>query len=290
MKRTILTGILALAAGVPVLMAQARPAGQPAPAAQAAPAGQAAPAAPSGPHVKSPEEMTALRALVAAQNQGNADAIVKAAEDFVTQFADTEFKEMALSLEAAAYQMKNDAANAQVAWGRVVAVNPKSLQGNLKMGGIIAAQTRDKDLDRDDNLALAEKYLKTAMEILKTAPKPNPQITDPDWEVAKKQMDAEAHNGLGLVALTRASANKDPDPKKYTAAVDEFQIAASEDPDLLTYSARLAAAYQNAGRSADAIAICDKLLANPQLNPAIKDFITNNVRPAATKALAAPAK
>lgn len=289
MKRTILTGILALAAGVPVLMAQARPAGQPAPVAQAAPAGQAAPAAPSGPQVKSPEEMTALRALVAAQNQGNADAIVKAAEDFVTQFADTEFKEMALSLEAAAYQMKNDAANAQVAWGRVVAVNPKSLQGNLKMGGIIAAQTRDRDLDRDDNLALAEKYLKTAMEILKTAPKPNPQIADPDWEVAKKQWDAEAHNGLGLVALTRATANKDTDSKKYATAVSEFETAAKEDPETPTYGARLAAVYQNAGRSADAIAICDKLLANPQLNPQIKSFV-DNVKATATRTLAAPAK
>src|ERR1039458_1398256 len=70
MKRTILTGILALAPAVAGAMAQQgqpAPAGQTAPAAQPGQSAQPAPAAPAGPRAKSQEELTALKALVAAQ-------------------------------------------------------------------------------------------------------------------------------------------------------------------------------------------------------------------------------
>ena len=281
MKRTILTGILALVAGVAVLMAQQ---GQPAPAGQAPPAaqpGQAAPpapAAPAGPRPKSPEEAAALQALGAAQKAGDGDAIVKAAEDLLTRFADTQFKEQALTLEGLAYEMKSDPTNEQVAWGRVMEVNPKSIIANLKLGGLIAKQTKDKDLDRDDQLAKAEKCLNTAIDGLKTAP---------SAQVAP--LDAEAHNGLAMVALTRATANKDTDPRKYDKAIAEMQIAASEDPEQAAYQARLAAMLQSAGKNAESIALCDKILALPDLNPAIKSF-TTTVRAAAAKAAAPPAK
>ena len=292
MKRTILTGILALAASVAVVMAQQ---GQPAPAGQAAPAvqpGQAAqpaPAAPAGPQAKSPEELAARNALIAAMNKNDGDAVIKAAEDLLAKFADTQFKEMALTLEATAYSMKSDTVNEQLAWGRVLEVNPKSIDANLKLGGLIAKQTRDKDLDRDDQLAKAEKYLNAAIDNLKVAQKPNPQLPDQVWEQVKKQNDAEAHEGLGMVALTRAVANKDADPKKYDKAIGEMQIAATEDPEQTAYEARLASVLQSAGRNSESIALCDKILAVPDLNPAIKTFATN-LRAAAEKAAAPPAK
>lgn len=278
MKRTILTGILALAAAVAVLMAQQgqpAPAGQTAPPAQPGQSAQPAPAAPAGPRAKSQEELTALKALVAAQNTNDSDAVIKAAEDLLAKFADTQFKEMALTLEATAYNMKSDPTNEQVAWGRVMEVNPQSIQGNLKLGGLIAKQTKDKDLDRDDQLAKAEKYLNTAIDTLKTAQKTNPQASDQVWEQVKKQSDAEAHYGLGMVALTRAMVNKDADPKKYDKPIGEFQIAAGEDPEQTAYQARLAAVLLSAGRNSESIALCDKILALPNLNPAIKTYVTN---------------
>src|ERR1039457_1661882 len=245
MKRTILTGILALAAAVAVLMAQQgqpAPAGQTAPAAQPGQSAQPAPAAPAGPRAKSQEELTALKALVAAQNTNDSDAVIKAAEDLLAKFADTQFKEMALTLEATAYNMKSDPTNEQVAWGRVMEVNPQSIQGNLKLGGLIAKQTKDKDLDRDDQLAKAEKYLNTAIDTLKTAQKTNPQAAD---------------------------------PKKYDKPIGEFQIAAGDDPEQTAYQARLAAVLLSAGRNSESIALCDKILALPNLNPAIKTYVTN---------------
>ena len=280
MKRTIITGILALVAGVALLAAQAAPA---APAGQAAPAAaaQAAPAAPAGPRPKSPEEATALRALLTAQNSRDADAIIKAAEDVLSKFADTEYKEMVLSMEAMAYEVKGDATNEQVAWGRVMDVNPKSVAGNLKMGDLIAKQTKDKDLDRDEQLAKAEKDLNTAIAGIKE------QLANPAIPAAAatqlKQSDAEAHESLGLVALTRASANKATDPAKYDPAIAEFRIAAAGDPEQATYQARLAWVLVSAGKNAEALAICDKVLAMPDLAPAVKSFATT-VRDAASKA------
>jgi hypothetical protein len=93
MKRMILTGLLALGAGVAALMAQ-----------QAA-----APAAPAakGPAPKSKGEMEALQALFTAQQVQNWDGVIKGADDLLTKYTDTDYKEIATCLEAAAYQQKD---------------------------------------------------------------------------------------------------------------------------------------------------------------------------------------
>ena len=69
MKRMILTGALALVAGVSSLMAQSAP--------------------PKAPAPKSKDELAALQALVNARS--NPDATIQAAEDLMTKFADTDF-------------------------------------------------------------------------------------------------------------------------------------------------------------------------------------------------------
>jgi hypothetical protein len=155
----------------------------------------------------------------------------------------------------------------------------------LFRSGLIAKQTKDKDLDRDDQLAKAEKCLNAAIDGIK-AQQSNPQVT-PQAQAQLKLSDAEAHEDLGLVALTRATANKDADPRKYDKVITELQTAASEDTEQAAYQARLAAVYQSAGKNAEAVALCDKILAMPNLNPAVQSFVTG-VRNAAAKG--APAK
>ncbi|HLK67688.1 MAG TPA: tetratricopeptide repeat protein [Bryobacteraceae bacterium] len=257
MKRMILTGILALATGLSCLMAQA-----PAPAKQG----------PKGPAPKSQAEAQMLNDLFMAANSQNQDGIIKAAEDLLTKYADTDFKETALTLEAQAYKSKGDNIKAQVVGERVLEINPKSFQVTLMLGEILATTTRENDLDKEEKLSKADKYLNDTIENLKTAPKPNPQITDAQWDDAKKQLSAEAHNDLGMMALTR---------KKYDAAITEFKTAADADPQA-AYSVRLASAYQQAGKNQEAIEICDKLLADPQLHPQIK-AVAQNVKAAASK-------
>jgi tetratricopeptide (TPR) repeat protein len=261
MKRMILTGTLALATGLTSLLAQ-----QPAQQGQAAPAAQ-----PKGPAPKSKGEMDAVMALQ--QAQGNPDATIKAAEDLLTKYADTDFKELALLLEATAYQQKGDYTKAQIVGDRCLEVNPKNFQMTLMMGEILAQHTRENDLDKEEKLTKAEKYLNGTIDNLKTAQKPNPQLSDAQWEEGKKYITAEAHNGLGLVGLAR---------KKYDVAATEFKAAIDLDPQP-AYQVRLASAYQSAGKNTEAIAICDKLLTDPQLHPAIKQ-VAQSVKAAASAA------
>ena len=261
MTKMILTGTLALAAGLsnlalPSLMAQQTP-----PPKQGQPAQQ--PQQPKGPAPKSQAEAQAVQALASAN--GNPDASIKAAEELLTKFADTDFKEIALFMEAASYQQKGDTDKAQIFGEQVLAINPKNFQVTLMMGEILAQKTRENDLDKEEKLTKADKYLNDTIDNLKTAPKPNPQLTDQQWEDGRKYVTAEAHNGLGLIGLTR---------KKYDVAIAEFKIAVEMDPQA-AYSVRLASAYQSAGKNEEAIAICDKLLADPQLHPQIKSVATS---------------
>src|SRR5450432_257459 len=134
MKRTILAGILSVAAGASSLMAQAKP---PAP--------------------KSPKELEAVKAMFAA-SQAGPDQTIAAAESLITGFADTEFKELAMFFEARSYQQKNDLVKAQVYAERVLEINPKNYQTTLMLGEVLAQTTRENDLDKEEKLARSDKY------------------------------------------------------------------------------------------------------------------------------------
>ena len=255
MKKSILTCLLVLTAGLTAMMAQNPPA-----------QGKAA-----GPQPKSQGEAQAVQTLFQAA-QGPPDGVIKAADELMSKYADTEFKEIALYLTAVSYQQKNDFPKATFYGEKVLEVNPKNFQITLMLGEVLAQSTRENDLDREEKLGRAEKLLNETIENLKTAPKPNPQITDAQWDEGKKQLNAEAHSGLGMVATTR---------KKYDPAIAEFKIAADTDPQP-TYQVRLASAYQQAGKNAEALAIVDKLLADPSLDPRVKSVATT-VKNAASK-------
>ncbi|HJT86692.1 MAG TPA: tetratricopeptide repeat protein [Bryobacteraceae bacterium] len=261
MKAKILTGIMALAVGAGSLLAQAQPAQQP----------PSQPAGPKVPQPKSKEELQAVQALFQAQN--DPDASIKAAEDLLSKYADTEFKEVALMVEAGAYAKKRDPVKAQIYAHRVLDINPKNFQATLMIGEMEAQGIRDNDLDKEDKLADSEKYLNQTIENLKTAAKPNPQLPDDQWEQYRKELIAQAHNDLGLDDLSR---------KKYDAAITEFKTSIEGDPQP-AYQVRLASAYQSAGKNDEAIAICDKLLADPQLHPQIQ-AVAKDIKAKATQA------
>src|SRR5262249_27068370 len=145
MKRLILTGILALATGLTALMAQTKKGDAPA---QPPQQGQPAQAAkPTGPAPKSQGEAQALGALM--QQQGNPDAFIKSADEFLTKYADTDFKEAILTSIANAYQQKGDVDKAQIYSERVLEINPKAYQAQLLLGELLAGRTRENDLDKE---------------------------------------------------------------------------------------------------------------------------------------------
>ena len=248
MKRIILTGILALATGFAVLAAP-----------------QAAPAQPKAPSPKSPAEGKAVMAVQSALQTNDPDATIKTADDLLTKFTDTDYKEWALSMEAKAYQTKNDNEHAQVYGQQVLQINPKSYTMTLLMGEVIAGHIGDHDLDRQEKLTTATKYFNDTIEIVKTASKPNPQLADDQWAEYQKYTIAEAHNGLGILAIVR---------KDWDAGIAEFKAAVDGDPQD-AYNTRLASVYLSAGKNDEAIAICDKLLAKPDLHPTIKNVVTS---------------
>ena len=176
-------------------------------------------------------------------------------------------------LMADAYSQKGDYEKTIVFGERALEADPKNFATMTLLASTIASKTRENDLDKEEKLTRADKLLNGTLETIKTTPKPNPGLTDQQWEEAKKFMSAEAHNDLGLIAITR---------KKYDVAISEFKTAADTDPQP-AYMVRLASAYESTGKHAEAIAICDKVLADPQLHPQIKQVATN-IKNAATAA------
>ena len=99
------------------------------------------------------------------------------------------------------------------------------------------------------------------------------ELTDEQWEEHKKGAVAQAHNAKGLAALTR---------KKFDVAVAEFKAAADNDPQP-AYLVRQASALESAGKHDEAIALCDKVLADAQVHPQIKQ-VAQSIRAQAAKA------
>ena len=241
MKRMILTGVLALTAGLSGLMAQA-------------------------PQPK-PKSNGERKAILAIQSATEPDGIIKAAEDLLSNYADSDYKEYALTMEAKAYQIKHDDENAQVFADRVLQINPKAYTMQLLIAEAITPTIKEHDLNHDEEVSKCTKLFNDAIENSKVAVKPNPQVSDADWEQARHWAAAEAHNGLGMLASLQKG--------KQDEAIKEFQLAVDNDPDQDAYGTRLANAYLAAGKKAEAIAVCDKLLAKPNLHPQIKQVVTN---------------
>ncbi|MGA3094860.1 MAG: hypothetical protein ABSF25_00265 [Bryobacteraceae bacterium] len=265
MKRVILTGILAMAAGIACLAGQA-PGGKP----------------PAGPQAKSPAELKAVQALLAAQDP---DSVIKTAEDLLTKYADTQFKDAALAMEADAYRSKDDPIKAQVYADQALTANPANIQANMTMAELLIQSTNALTLDKTEKLAKAEKCLTTAQDTLKNTTKPKQQMSDMDWDEFKKDTSASIHNDLGMLASVR---------KNWDVAATEFK-AAIADADQPAFEARLAATYRQAGKNAEALALCDKLLADPMtgLSPQaagqIKSYVTNLKTSITSAKAAAPA-
>lgn len=235
MKQIILRGVLALAVAVPGLLAQPKPKSQP--------------------------EFEALKAMFDAQT---ADSRIAACENVLTKFADSDFKATALYFEALSYEQKGNYEQSVVFGERTVEADPKHYQAMLMLATAIAQHTKEFDLDRAEKLAQVDKYAKSALVVLKDAPKPNANLSDDQWAGAKKDFTAQAHAALGMGALAS---------KKLDVAETEFktalEVAANPDPGVMV---RLGRAYSEDGKYDEAIAQFDKVMAISDVNPTIRQI------------------
>jgi len=99
------------------------------------------------------------------------------------------------------------------------------------------------------------------------APKPNPALTDDQWNGIKKDFVAQAHDTLGVVAVAQ---------KKFDVAINEFKMSmeGAATPDMAT-PIRLASAYTDAGKFDESSATLEKVLATPGLPDAFKHAATS---------------
>jgi len=219
----------------------------------------------SGIWAQKPKSQKEVEALQAVFKTTTADARIAAAQDVLLKFKDTEFKPLMLLTIAQSYQMKGDSDNTIIFAERVLTEgDPKNYEAMLMLSESYAQRTREFDLDKEDKLTKADKYANDALEALKTATKPNPQLPDDQWNAVKKDYVARAHQALGMSAMVR---------KKWDVAITELKTAveASDKPDPAT-QVRLATAYDASNKFDDALAILDKLMAQPDLNPSIRQF------------------
>jgi len=232
------------------------------------------------PQPKSQKELEALQAVFAAIDN---DSRIKRAEDVLTNYADTEFRSLMLEIITMAYSEKNDYEKTVVYGERCLEVDPNNYRVMLILGQAIAQRTKEFDLDREEKLKRCEGYAAKAQDLVAKAPKPNPQITDEQWEAAKKDTLAEVRTVNGLVALAR---------KKYDVAATEFKAAvdtaSNSNP---TNKLQLGLAYVNLGKYDDALALFDQVINDPNLPPVFKQFAQGQKNEALKKkAAAAPAQ
>jgi tetratricopeptide (TPR) repeat protein len=200
-----------------------------------------------------PKSQKEVEAILAIQNATDADGRIQAAENLITKFADTEFKEFALQMETLSYQQKNDFENMLIAGERTLEVNPDNVVVLVTLAQAIPQRTREHDLDKEEKLGKAEKYAKRAQTLIPNWNKPNPQISDEDWTGTKKNLMSQTNEALGLIAVAR---------KNFPAAEQAFKQAVEVAPQPEPFTLyRLASVYETEQKYDDAIAVLDKAIA-----------------------------
>ncbi len=216
----------------------------------------------ANPKTPAPKGQKETEAVMAMFQNPDPDARIAAANNLVTKFAESEFKATAFYVAAFSYQQKGDLENVVTYAEKCLEADPKFYGSMLLIASSLAQRTREFDLDREEKLARVDKMASQALALIPTAPKPNPGIPDDQWEMAKKDFAAQAHEALGMAAITR---------KKYDACVSEFALALqnAQQPDPST-QVRQASCMIKLAKYDDAGAVLDKVLADPSAVPAVK--------------------
>ncbi len=226
-----------------------------------------------GQKVKSPKEGEALMAI---QNSATADDRIKAIENLLTKFADTEFKVIVLEIAADTTQQKNDTVQTVIYCERILEVDPKNLNAIASLAKITASGIRENDLDKEDKLKRVDELTGQCFKIGPDSKKPNAMLTDEQWVTRKNDFLADCHDAIAATAVIR----KKPDMAmtEYTAS-----LGLRKDPATMV---RIAQLYSAQGKYDDAIGLLEKVQAIPDANPIVKQVASQE----RVKAIMAKAK
>ncbi len=235
------------------------------PAPAAAPGAMGATGA-SGPHTPKPKSNAENSALVAMFNSTDPDTQIKSSTEFLKNYPDTDYKAQALLIEAEGYHGKKDEPKAIIYGEQSLEADPKSYATLLLLAEIYSRTSHATDLNLNDEMAKSDKYAREALDIIAVAPKPKPDLSDADWENAKKGEEERGYMALGFSALLR---------RKFDDAKTNFDKAMTLYPDPLDmlYIER---GYGDAKRYDDAIAWIDKAAASPSATDKFKQIAASD--------------
>lgn len=210
---------------------------------------------------KSKGEIAAIQAVQAAKTP---DEQIAAIENVLTKYADTEFKTVLLQMAMQVEEQKGDFAQTVFYAERLLEADPKNVFALDTLASETARHTREFDLDKEDKLAKVDKWAKAALEAAPNAPKPRPDIPDAQWDSAKKDMQSQAYEAMGMAASLR---------KKNDDAITDYKqalsVAGTQDPATWL---RLGQVYLDANKLDEATDAFDKALSSPNASPQVKSI------------------
>ncbi|MGP0073426.1 MAG: tetratricopeptide repeat protein [Bryobacteraceae bacterium] len=228
--------------------------------------------------IKSPKEQ---QAILAVQMAKDPDERVKAIENVLTNFADTEFKVVLLQMAVQSEEQKNDYAQIVFYGERLLKADPMNAFALVTLASETARHTRENDLDKDDQLNKVDKWAKDGIEAAKVMPKVRADVPDADWEAVRKDLQAQGYVAIAMADVLR---------KNYEGAATNYKqslaIGASPNPATLV---RLAQVYMSTGKLDDANFTLDKAINTPDVPEQIKTIAVNLKAEIAKHKPAAPA-
>ena len=204
------------------------------------------------PQFKTQEEFDGF---VAIQNAASLDERIEAGTAFMANFPDSDAKGLAAYMLMLSYQGKNDFENMMIYGDETLAstTDPGVTVGVLvSLSNAIPNRTREFDLDKEEKLSKAEDYAKRAITMIPMLQKVDPNISDDDWLMTKKNFMSQCHESIGLIAVKR---------EDFPAAEESLRksLDLSTDP-LPSALYNLGLALHRQGKKDEAINIADRCM------------------------------
>jgi tetratricopeptide (TPR) repeat protein len=211
-----------------------------------------------------PKSQKEQQAILAVQLAKTPDERVAAVENVLTNFADTEFKVALLTVAVQAEQQKGDYPQIVFYGERLLKADPNNAYALVNLAAETARRTRENDLDKDEQLAKADKWAKDGIEAAKVMPKLRADVPDADWDGVRKDMEAQAYEAMGMADMVR---------KNYDGAAANYRKALETEatPNAATL-VRLAQVYLNSGKLDNALFTLDKAIATPNITDQVKSI------------------
>jgi tetratricopeptide (TPR) repeat protein len=212
------------------------------------------------PKPKNKQEIAALQQVQAATDP---DSQLKAINNVLENFSDTDYKPMLVSMAMQAAQQKDDMGLVATWTQRALQDDPNNIEAHVVLAEATARHTRENDLDKADSIKTIQTNANQALTLLKAANTAPPGIPDAQWPNVKMQLTGEAYEALGIAATV---------DKKFPDAVANFKLGAAADPSGSVIKVRLSKAYVDNKQYDDAITTANEILADPQAQPVVKQM------------------